>query len=406
MQNLPFDVIKLIFDNNDKGIDKRNFVISSNDTMTKPLFHNFKNTFSDEYNKIKHDEKLKFIFEMCYDGNQDNITEKYLIKNDTNIINIMIQFKLLNFLELLIDETYVTNQNNITYAINCFDKVIITKILKNGGHHYLHENVDVTFTNNNLQFCEWYCNKYGPRDKYLHKILVNGNLDMLQIFYEKCKYLEFNDAEYNTAIFFNHLHIVKWFDDKKFICDKNPAIKTVTFVNDKNMIEYFNNKGYNIEHKQNYDSYYYDELKKVMNDELKKVMNHGTFSYDYFYNYENILCELFAMKNNFKMVNWLLDNDYKYDQSVFNLFMIHNNIEAMQYFIDEKLPILSNVMYVAANRCNLETIKCLHNNGYKIDETMAIILINNGKIDVIDWIIDNCEYYDMLGLFDKFNKKL
>lgn len=404
LQYLPFDIIKIIFDNIPKIIDKRNFIRSTKyvNNLAKSLLNNFLDTFSLEYNKFKSNETYRLIFEMCYDNDQDNIPKKFLKINNTNIINIMIHFKLPNFISILMNHHYKIKNDNIEYAVDYFDVEIINTFLHDFNFGNSRKYVKRAIIHNNCNFAIWYFKNYIYSYEDIHNMVIYNKLDMLQAFdiiYPISECLLYNKIVkiYCIAIFFGHLDIIKWLEKIEFNNNNNneKIIRMLELCNNVEVIEYFNNKGYNVNNKID-DDYYYDELKKYIYE----------YSYHFGQIYNNLhdLCSNFASSNNLEMVKWLVSKNFNHDNRIFHYFTLQNNIFAMQYCIDNNFMQDQNIMKTAIKMCNLDTIKCLYNNGYKFNDNHIEILINNKNYDVIEWIKFNDIYPNLDNLIKKHCK--
>lgn len=387
---LPLDVITIIFGYTNKIIDKRNFIRSSKyiNNLTKSIFNEYMNTFSFEYNKIKHNENHRYIFELCHDGYQDHIPKKLLKKGNEDIVNIMIQFKLLDYVTLVIGKCITSN--NVKYAIDYFDDDIMKFIKCNDNNGYMYKFINNAIINNNLNFMKWFYKIHTKSNVDMYTMAIYGHLEML-IMFEIITRDHYKNEIYTMAGFFGHIHILKYLDDNNYKHDEN-VIKFISLTNNVDTIEYMNNKGYKFVYDKLND-YYYDKLKNLLYDNVYTFENIYTTDYE--------LCRNYAKKDDLKMVQWLISKSFMHDDSVFYNFMMNNNIDGMQYWINNKFPIATNVMESAAKVCKFDVFKCLYDNGYLVNDRICMLLFNNKQYETIKWIKGNCSYYDISHYYDK-----
>lgn len=298
---LPLDIIGVIFNYNDKIIDKRKFMRISKyfSNLVKPIFDNFMDTLGFEYDNIKHDKNYRYVFELCHNGDYNCIPKQLLVENDETLINIMLYFNSYDYLLLLVKKQ-VTDET-AKYIIDYFDENIVNNIIYQNGldRPNFYKHMKYAILNNKAKFIEWYFNYYSYGRSQCAIIAMSGNLGLLPNPLHDAHY----GATYAMAAFFGNVNILEWFDNKKYVHDEK-IIKIVELCNNIDTITYMNNKGYNLTYDISND-YYYNELKDLFCNNINIFLD----IYDGNDNYK--ICKIFVEKNNLKMVKWLVSKSFK-----------------------------------------------------------------------------------------------
>ncbi len=200
MEQLPNEIILLIFDNIKLITDKRHFLKTCNkyNLITKQSFYNYEKNY-----KVKHFKKIerycveKFTLELCHDKYFEMIPERHIIADNIILIHALASF-------------------------NCLP---LLKLAKENGCNLFYVCKHAAF-NGNIEILKW-AKEIGCEltPQYIIYTIENGHLDALkwiQSNYKTGKFLITRLCDYSA--FYGQLDILKWAHEFNYLWNENTCL--------------------------------------------------------------------------------------------------------------------------------------------------------------------------------------
>ncbi len=404
MDDLPNDIIHLIFNNIKLITDKRLFSQACKTiySITKQLMIDCENNFVVEFfDKINNYSVEKFTLELCHDKYFNLIPKSYLYPNNTIIVSALAAYGNVDLLQIAINngcELVEYKQKG------CTDKVVeyyITEILDTCAlaAHNGHQNV--------MEFCL----NNGCKLNWLTCLMAakNGQLAVIKMLIENnC---EIHEYVPRVVAFHGHCDILQCLIDAgcKIDCYTcNWAAKNGKI----NILKLLVENGCKIFKSTSQSAALYGQI-----DTLEWLQqNNCKFSAN--------IC-IYAT-GHLNVLIWLKQNGYNLTSTLFSGVVRDGNLEILNWLFENGYePDMDDILDDIINfPAHIHAIECLENHGYKCDRSLICaraarietthvldwlvehygecdkntICVNaafNGSLNVLDWLTDNNYIWDI-----------
>ncbi len=369
MDNIPNDLIPIIFDNIKLITDKRQFLKTCKTIyqITKHLMIQCQNNFKVEYFKEINDYSMeKFTLELCHDKYFNLIPLTYLNPNNTIIVSALATFGNVELLQIAVNNGCQLIESNVIdeYLHACeysISKLVDTCALaaQNG-----HQNV--------IEFCL----DNGCKLNWLSCLMAakNGHLELL-------KWLHLNKCEFNInvsgiAAYYGHYDVVKWLIDND--CKVNQLTCASAAQNGHiNILKLLTQHGCRLTKWVSKSAAFNGHL-----DTLKWLKENNC-------SFGNEICQ-YAAKN-LNMLIWLTQNGYKLNCMTFTNAAEFGDLKIMSWLLENGCEWDAWDVYETTKYSgHIHIIEWLEEHDFKCNRnSICIHAAHKGYLHVLEWLKKN-----------------